>query len=76
MWQHARMAEIGLAVMSGPGWSWFGADLSHGQVVIDELASHLARHPSQGPLFVKEVGAPLAYRRWRMLWAGALRRPT
>jgi integrase len=42
-----------------------------GQVVIDELAAHLAAYPSEGALFVNEVGEPLLYRRWRTLWEAA-----
>lgn len=44
-----------------------------GQVVIDELAAHLAAYPTAGPLFVDEVGDPLLYRRWRTLWDAALK---
>jgi integrase len=42
-----------------------------GQVVIEELASHLAAFPSEGPLFVDEVGDPLPYWRWKRLLAAA-----
>lgn len=42
-----------------------------GQVVIDELAAHLARCPSDGALFVDEFGKPLLYRRWKQLWTAA-----
>ena len=42
-----------------------------GQVVIDELAAHLAAYPSDGPLFVLATGKPLAYRTWRSIWAHA-----
>jgi integrase len=38
-----------------------------GQVVIDELAAHLATYPSEGALFVEELGAPLSYTRWKRL---------
>lgn len=38
-----------------------------GQVVIDALAAHLAAYPSDGALFVDEIGKPLLYRRWRSL---------
>lgn len=38
-----------------------------GQVVIEALAAHLAAYPSDGPLFVDEIGEPLLYRRWRSL---------
>ena len=33
-----------------------------GQVVIDELAAHLASYPSDGPLFALATDKPLAYR--------------
>jgi len=36
--------------------------------VIDELAGHLAVYPTDGPLFVDEIGQPLLYRRIRTLW--------
>jgi integrase len=42
-----------------------------GQVVIDELAAHLAAYPSDGPLFALATGRPLAYRTWRSIWARA-----
>ena len=42
-----------------------------GQVVIDALAAHLAAYPSDGALFVDEIGEPLLYRRWRTLSEGA-----
>jgi integrase len=42
-----------------------------GQVLIDELAAHLAAYPSDGALFVDEFGQPLAYRRWRSIWDAA-----
>src|SRR5664280_3016632 len=42
-----------------------------GQVVIDELAAHLAAYPSQGPLFALATGEPLGYRTWRSIWARA-----
>ncbi|CAN5398109.1 site-specific integrase [soil metagenome] len=45
-----------------------------GQVVIDTLAAHLAAYPSDGPLFVNEVGEPLLYRRWRTLAEAAARK--
>ena len=38
-----------------------------GQVVIDALAAHLASFPTDGPLFVDEIGDALRYRRWRSL---------
>jgi integrase len=43
-----------------------------GQVVVDELAAHLAAYPSSGPLFTNETGEPLTYRQWRIVWAAAL----
>jgi integrase len=42
-----------------------------GQVVIDELAAHLAAYPGDGPLFTLSTGKPLAYRTWRSIWARA-----
>lgn len=49
-----------------------------GQVVVDELAAHLAARREAaggekvaGPLFVDELGAPLRYRRWRSVWEAA-----
>ena len=42
-----------------------------GQVVIDELAAHLAAFPTNGPLFTLATGKPLAYRTWRSIWARA-----
>lgn len=42
-----------------------------GQVVIDELAAHLARYPSTGTLFVDELGALLPYWRWKKLMTAA-----
>jgi integrase len=38
-----------------------------GEVVIDELAAHLAAFPSAGALFVDEIGDPLLYRRWKTI---------
>lgn len=40
-----------------------------GQVVIDALAAHLAVYPSDGDLFLDELGQPLKYRRWKTLLA-------
>ncbi len=42
-----------------------------GQVVIDELAAHLARHPSTDALFVDELGEPLPYWRCKKLMTAA-----
>jgi len=42
-----------------------------GQVVVDELAAHLAAYPSSEWLFTTETGEPLGYRRWKKVWAGA-----
>lgn len=42
-----------------------------GQVVVDELAAHLATYPSSEWLFTTETGEPLAYRRWKRVWAAA-----
>lgn len=44
-----------------------------GQVVIDELAAHLAAYPSNDALFVDEWGAPLSYRRWKRVLGDAAR---
>jgi integrase len=44
-----------------------------GRVVIEELAAHLSAFPSEGGLFLDELGAPLRYRRWKTLWAAAAR---
>lgn len=44
-----------------------------GQVVIDELAAHLAAYPSDGALFVDEWGKPVPYWRWKRLLASATR---
>jgi integrase len=38
-----------------------------GSVVVEALAAHLAAYPSDGALFVDELGQPLAYRRWRTI---------
>jgi integrase len=42
-----------------------------GSVVVEELAVHLAAHPSAGPLFTLEAGGPLTYRAWTSTWARA-----
>lgn len=42
-----------------------------GQVVIDELAAHLTSYPSEGALFVDELGQPVPYWRWKRLLADA-----
>jgi integrase len=42
-----------------------------GQVVIDALAAHLAAYPTDGPLFVDELGDALGYGRWKRLLATA-----
>jgi integrase len=42
-----------------------------GQVVVDELARHLAAHPTGGALFCDELGRPLTYRTWKRIWKGA-----
>ncbi len=39
-----------------------------GQVVIDELAAHLAAYPSVDALFTDELGQPLTYQAWKRLW--------
>ena len=43
-----------------------------GQVVIDELARHLATYPSDEVLFTTAWGEPLTYRRWKVVWRNAL----
>lgn len=42
-----------------------------GQVVIEALAEHLAKYPSDGALFTDELGEPLPYWRWKKLLAAA-----
>lgn len=42
-----------------------------GQVVIDALAAHLAAYPSDGGLFLDELGEPVPYWRWKKLLAAA-----
>ena len=42
-----------------------------GQIVIDHLAAHLARYPSDEALFTDELGRPLTYRTWKVLWRDA-----
>ena len=42
-----------------------------GQVVIDHLAAHLADYPSGDVLFTDELGRPLTYRTWKVLWRDA-----
>src|ERR1019366_8924650 len=42
-----------------------------GQVVIDELAAHLAAYPSDGPLFTITTGEPLGYPTWLSTWGRA-----
>jgi integrase len=39
-----------------------------GQVVIDELAAHLAEYPSDDVLFTLATGQPLTYPDWRPVW--------
>lgn len=39
-----------------------------GQVVLDELAGHLARWPADEWLFTTESGDPVGYRQWRTVW--------
>jgi integrase len=43
-----------------------------GQVVVDELAAHLAAYPSADALFTTDRGEPLTYRRWKSVWRAAL----
>jgi integrase len=42
-----------------------------GQVVIDGLAAHLAARPSDDALFTDEIGRPLTYPVWKVLWKAA-----
>jgi integrase len=42
-----------------------------GQVVIDELAHHLAAYPSRDWLFTTAEGGPLIYRAWQYGWDAA-----
>jgi integrase len=42
-----------------------------GQVVIDELAAHLAEDRDREWLFVTDDGEPLRYREWKKLWRAA-----
>ncbi|MDP1876897.1 MAG: site-specific integrase [Actinomycetota bacterium] len=42
-----------------------------GQVVVNELAAHLAEYPSDGQLFTTELGTPLTYRQWKLVWEPA-----
>jgi integrase len=44
-----------------------------GAVVLDELAAHLAAHPSGEWLFTRPDGAPLDYRTWLRVWTRARR---
>jgi len=39
-----------------------------GRVVTDELAAHLAAHPSEEWLFTTAQGEPLSYRAWKAAW--------
>ncbi len=43
-----------------------------GQVVIDELAAHLAKYVSDDALFTTERGTALTYRQWKRVWREAL----
>lgn len=42
-----------------------------GQVVVDELAAHLAAYPSGEWLFTTSRGKPLSYRAWKTVWKNA-----
>ena len=42
-----------------------------GQVVVEELAAHLAAYPSTTALFTTELGEPLTYQRWKRAWRSA-----
>jgi len=39
-----------------------------GNIVIAELAAHLAEYPSDDALFTNELGHRLAYRQWKTIW--------
>lgn len=43
-----------------------------GQIVIDELAAHLAAHGVTNSLFTWEDGRPLTYSQWKRVWRAAL----
>ncbi|GAA2348781.1 site-specific integrase [Saccharopolyspora halophila] len=45
-----------------------------GQVVVDELAAHLAAFPSGEWLFTDHGGDPVPYWRWKRVWAAGLDR--
>lgn len=44
-----------------------------GQVVLDELAAHLAQFPATDGLFTAGQGQPLRYNRWKAIWNAALK---
>jgi integrase len=44
-----------------------------GQVVLEELAAHMAAYPPvDGYLFADELGRPLTYRQWKRAWAAGV----
>ncbi|HTW15147.1 MAG TPA: tyrosine-type recombinase/integrase [Nocardioides sp.] len=43
-----------------------------GKVVVETLAAHLKAYPSEGALFLDEIGEPLVYRRWRTVAEAAV----
>ena len=44
-----------------------------GQIVVDELAQHVAAHGASEWLFTASDGRPLSYRQWKTIWRHALR---
>lgn len=44
-----------------------------GQIVVDELAQHVAAHGASEWLFTAADGQPLSYRQWKTIWRHALR---
>jgi integrase len=44
------------------------------QVVVDELAAHVADVGNTGALFTAEDGSPLLYWRWKAVWGNALKK--
>lgn len=42
-----------------------------GQIVVDELARHLAAYPGGSSLFTDELGRALTYRTWKRVWKTA-----
>jgi len=44
-----------------------------GQIVVSELAQHVAAHGKSEWLFTAPDGQPLTYRQWKTIWRRALR---